>query len=1639
MGVVYQAFDPALNREVALKLITGTALIQDAERRERFRREARAVGQLEHPHIVTIHDVRLEREDPYLVMELLTGGTLEERLKPGSMPWREVLTMLHPLGKALAYAHKSGVIHRDLKPRNVMFTGQNTSPSAGQPDQGIIKLVDFGLAYLEDVRKLSQTGVLIGTLAYMSPEQANNEEIDTQTDIFSLGVLLFEALVGHNPLDKGLWTQTLDEITSPRPVDLSALRSLAPKPILSLIEQTLAKDRTGRYSTLEQCLRDWEHCLELGRQVGSIETSTGSANPPPQPSFRQSNQLNLTPQIKNVLLVLFRAYCAITVVKEFGQGLSQSRVFQVGLRDQHDTDPLPVVVKVAPADLIDQEWQAYQNHVKDRLLGSVRIEPPPAELSQSDYSGLRYELAGGNIFGVQSLQDYYYQASIDDLKGVLVDRLFKAIGESWWKTYHRTERHFPVQADYDGLLPVNLIIGSDPIVAAPVTTLEGTEPRTEPGVGIGKPVHLKGFVVTEVDAALRQVTLDVPPQIRANHGVAFRVRLEGVSDLESYRAGDMCGDIQGMITATRDDLLRQYVVRALGKIELEAEFLSLSESIRLPNPLMRYKKILDQYCEVYISTIHADFNLENILIDERGQVHLIDFATVRPGHALHDPLRLETEVITKLLPQALVDADLPVETIFDFYQSLHRVTFPLSPSAVADLPHPDLEKPFALLRFIRQGAHNYCLFNREDAHEYYRGLIIYLLGALKFGNLDKLDISPLPKQLAFWGAATLVDLLDNPPLIVSPKNDIRISQADTPISEILPRPFAAYARSPYFVGRSDEIAELVSLLRQSEGRPIVGLWGMGGVGKTALATEIAHALREDFADGVLWGQLDVSGPEAVLLTFAAAFGQADLVAQAPDLASKGNLVRQILTDKQVLIILDNVEKSSLLEHLLPSGPQNRVVITTRDRAILSRINAASMNLTSFNQTDGQQLLATLIGASRIQPEPEAAKELVTLVGGLPLALHLAAGQLGDNETISIAEYIAQLQEERTRLTLLADWEDESRNIIASLELSYQRLQPELQTLFAALTIFDGPDFSSEAVAAAMADDLIVVKHRLGRLKSLSLVESGFSDRESKVNAETPELDRFRLHPLVKDYARTKILPEADVFERRATLYFADLAERHALGDLAALDREWDNIRTGMTTAYQLNDWSTLIKGVNALTAFDLAVLGFLDARGHWSEARNLLALAQDGAEALQDDFLKATLLIKQGGFAVRQADYKQAQPLLQDGMVLLEGLPSSPRVTLTTAYGYEFLTRCTMQQEGHQAALDYLKPKLALFAEAETPAIRHKAGQLKILLSTSLIQLDQHQPAIETIMEGLSLLPQKPTFAAIGGLLNLSSAYSYQNDHQKCLEYAQRGVDFALRLGDTRQLAALWKNIAVSHELEGRIAEGVKYSLKALTLLKRMGDVAEESLVRANLGLSYIILGDDPAAFTHLKTSIALAEKHELPQTEVFAQINLAHLLIINHQLVEAEAALTRAHEIASAFKMNYLESEILYRQAELALLNEEPATALESVNQALALAQISEASLEEGVSWRIKGDILSAMSETDQALTAYHTSLDVLGDEDPYERAKTKLVLAQYSLSQQVSSVQAKTWLIEALATFQALDAKREISTANTILAGLK
>ncbi|MEO8505314.1 MAG: protein kinase [Acidobacteriota bacterium] len=271
MGEVYRAHDARLGRDVALKVISPD-LAHDPDRVARFEREARAASALTDAHIVAVFDVGEQNGIHYFASELVEGPSLHQLLLDGPLPTRKALEFAAQIAQALAAAHEKGIVHRDLKPANVLVA-----------PPGIAKIADFGLAKaiagsLGDSAAQTESGILIGTVTYMSPEQAAGKRVDGRSDQFALGAMLVEMLTGQAPFRRSTGAETLTAILRHDP-DLTALAGLdLPDSVIWILERCLCKDPEGRYASTKDLARELHHLRDGTTRLRGPRTSTTQAS-----------------------------------------------------------------------------------------------------------------------------------------------------------------------------------------------------------------------------------------------------------------------------------------------------------------------------------------------------------------------------------------------------------------------------------------------------------------------------------------------------------------------------------------------------------------------------------------------------------------------------------------------------------------------------------------------------------------------------------------------------------------------------------------------------------------------------------------------------------------------------------------------------------------------------------------------------------------------------------------------------------------------------------------------------------------------------------------------------------------------------------------------------------------------------------------------------------------------------------------------------------------------------------------------------------------------------------------------------------------------------------------------------------------
>ncbi len=272
MGIVYKAKDPLIDRIVAIKTISLNLAMEEKEEYEaRFYQEAKAAGRLSHPNIVTIYDVGKSGEVAYIAMEFLEGRELRDILNEDAhLPISQVLDIVVQVAQGLAYAHEHGIVHRDVKPANIMVVRD-----------GHVKITDFGIARMASAAVRTQTGMVLGSPKYMSPEQVMGKPIDQRSDIFSLGVMLYEMLAGQVPFNGENVNAIMYQILNAVPLPLNTLNPAVPDMLNFIVAKALAKVPDDRYRDAGEFANDLRACRDAVPRSAAVKPQAAPITPLP--------------------------------------------------------------------------------------------------------------------------------------------------------------------------------------------------------------------------------------------------------------------------------------------------------------------------------------------------------------------------------------------------------------------------------------------------------------------------------------------------------------------------------------------------------------------------------------------------------------------------------------------------------------------------------------------------------------------------------------------------------------------------------------------------------------------------------------------------------------------------------------------------------------------------------------------------------------------------------------------------------------------------------------------------------------------------------------------------------------------------------------------------------------------------------------------------------------------------------------------------------------------------------------------------------------------------------------------------------------------------------------------------------------
>ena len=629
-----------------------------------------------------------------------------------------------------------------------------------------------------------------------------------------------------------------------------------------------------------------------------------------------------------------------------------------------------------------------------------------------------------------------------------------------------------------------------------------------------------------------------------------------------------------------------------------------------------------------------------------------------------------------------------------------------------------------------------------------------------------------------------------------------------------PRPLAIPDQAPPpivpFVGRERELADLADGV--AFGRAVL-LAGPGGMGKTALAIQATHRLRQRFPDGVVWMRLDVTpDPTTVLTGIAAAYGVSP--DPAADLAGQ---VSTMLKSKQALLVLDGAERAEDLAAILRCTGNCAVLVTSRDWLVAP--GALLLDVAPLSPDEALALLIAHLGRELDDGERPLAKKICRTVGYLPQALRLAGSGLRVWKT-SLARYLARLRARPLETLHLKD--EREWSVRVTFDLSYERLTADEQAAFALAGEFGGPDFDLTATVAGLEVDEWQAEAWLDRLLGLSLLE--------RVD------ERYATHPLLKAYARAVEVPgRGGMRARLADHYLAYAQEQAKRGweGYDALERELENLRAGFNfvAAAETRD-------DEKARDYTWAMRWVLDTRGYWDELLRWLQTTCRACEQLDDQAGLAKSYHHIGMIYHAQGDYEAAFEWYERAMPILERL--ADQLGLAASYNNIGLVR--KDQGDYEAALEWYGKSLS---------INERQGGWAGLARNYINIGDAHrargdyEAALEWHETAVAICEQA------GDQVGLAASYNNiglvrkdQGDYEAALKYFERAVVICEQVGYRKGVARSYINIGKVHQCQGDYEAALEWHRQAMPILEEIGDQAGLARTLHHMGHVALAQGD---------------------------------------------------------------------------------------------------------------------------------------------------------------------------------------------------
>jgi DNA-binding SARP family transcriptional activator/tetratricopeptide (TPR) repeat protein len=676
----------------------------------------------------------------------------------------------------------------------------------------------------------------------------------------------------------------------------------------------------------------------------------------------------------------------------------------------------------------------------------------------------------------------------------------------------------------------------------------------------------------------------------------------------------------------------------------------------------------------------------------------------------------------------------------------------------------------------------------------------------------------------------------------------------TESADILP-PLAAEKWSPpfqlphpvrHFVGRqATETALAAALTTDStpseSGHPLAGrihaVVGMGGIGKTALATRIAHAVQPQFPDGILWANSANSEPRTILEDWVRLYTRHETVIS--DLGMLANAAHHALSGKRILIVLDDVASLARVRPLLPDNPGTRILLTTRDQDVAHALEARLWPLDTLRPENSLELMRQILGEARISAEPEAANTICDLLDHLPLAIEITAQRLKSRPRRRLADIAHRLRDETQRLYELAL---PNRAVRASFALSHASLDSGLQRTFALMGLFRGRSFTSAALAALTGQERYTVEDRIFTLIALSL-------------AGESEDGRYAQHPLLADFAREMLGDSPDDI-LRFTTWHLDFARRHR-NQYDALRPEWDNLTTALAVADEHAQWHQVIALAETLHEPWFT-------RSRYTAARKGCELAARAAARLNDPLREAFFLFQLGRACLEQKEFACAHTALQQGYQQYEALGEQNGMARIST----FLSRLMLEQGQHDQAMAWLETGSTLCERLQN---REGLAEVRHMEARAHFFRGNYAESARLAQQAVTLWKALRDPWGLMRTLNLMAAMALEEQQVlQAEQYARESLALAESVQAKGEQAGALDALAHVHRMRGEYEKARAVVQQNLTLLENIGDLGERANALYHLCRISVEEGAYEAALEPAEESLQLCQKLQYPLLELY-------------------------------------------------------------------------------------------------------------------------------------------------------------------------